>query len=280
VTYLTGILARKAAEVEARQAALPERELLARARDLGPTRSLASALSPRGGPVRIVAEVKRASPSAGAIDAALDAPAQATRYAAAGAAAVSVLTDGPGFGGSLDDLAAVRAAVDLPLLRKDFVLARYQLLEARVHGADAALLIVAALPGEALRRLLDDCVALGLSALVEVHDEAEAERALAAGAAVVGVNHRDLRTFRVDLAASERVLPLLPAGIRAVAESGIRGPAEVARLRACGAANFLVGEALVRAADPGALLAALVAAGDPGARNGVESPASASGERG
>jgi indole-3-glycerol phosphate synthase len=174
----------------------------------------------------------------------------------------------------------VRAAVDLPLLRKDFVLVRYQLLEARVHGADAALLIVAALPGEALRRLLDDCNALGLTALVEVHDEAEAERALAAGAAVVGVNHRDLRTFRVDLAASERVLPLLPAGIRAVAESGIRGPAEVARLRACGAANFLVGEALVRAADPGALLAALVAAGDPGARNGVESPASASGERG
>jgi indole-3-glycerol phosphate synthase len=230
--------------------------------------------------VRIIAEVKRASPSAGAIAASLDAPAQAARYAAAGAAAVSVLTDGPGFGGSLEDLAAVRAAVALPLLRKDFVLARYQLLEARVHGADAALLIVAALPGEALRLRIDDCGELGLSALVEVHDEAEAERALAAGATVVGVNHRDLRTFRVDLAASERVLPRLPAGVRAVAESGIRGPAEVARLRACGAANFLVGEALVRAADPGALLAALAAAGDPGGRNGVESTASASGDRG
>jgi indole-3-glycerol phosphate synthase len=280
MTYLSEILARKGAEVEARRAELPERELEARTRDLPPCRDLAAALSPPGGPVRVVAEVKRASPSAGAIDATLDAPAQAARYAAAGAAAISVLTDGPGFGGSLSDLAAVRAVVDRPVLRKDFVLARYQLLEARVHGADAALLIVAALPGDELRRRLDECRALGLSALVEVHDEPEAERALSAGATVIGVNHRDLRTFRVDLAASERVLPRLPRAVRAVAESGIRGPAEVARLRACGAANFLVGEALVRAADPGALLRALVAAGDPPARDGVESPPSGPGGRG
>jgi len=257
VTVLSDILARKAAEVASRRAELPEPELAARARDARPARSFASALSAPGGPVRIVAEVKRASPSAGPISATLDAAAQAGRYAAGGAAAISVLTDGPGFGGSLADLAAVRNAVDVPLLRKDFVLERYQLLEARVHGADAALLIVAALPGDLLRRRLEDCAALGLDALIEVHEEREAEAALRAGARLLGVNNRDLRDFRVDLSASERILPLLPPGTVGVSESGIRGPAEVRRLRAAGAANFLVGEALVRAADPGALLAAL-----------------------
>jgi len=261
MTFLDGILARKADEVAARRAALPVGELEARARAAPGPRPFALALSRRGGPPRFIAEVKRASPSAGPIDASLDAPAQAKRYAAAGAAAVSVLTDGPGFGGSLEDLAAARAAVSVPLLRKDFVLDRYQLLEARAWGADAALLIVAALPGEALRRLVDACSDLALAALVEVHDEGEAEAALVAGARVVGVNNRDLRTFRVDLAASERVLPMLPADVLGVAESGIRGPAEVARLRRCGAANFLVGEALVRAADPGTLLREMAAAG-------------------
>jgi indole-3-glycerol phosphate synthase len=260
MTFLSEILSRKALEVEERRAVLPERELEARAVDAPPTRPLEAALSPRGGPVRIVAEVKRASPSAGAIDASLDAPAQAARYAAAGAAAVSVLTDGPGFGGSLDDLSAARARVSVPLLRKDFVLERYQLLEARVRGADAALLIVSALPGDLLRRRLEDCAALGLSALVEVHDLAEAEVAVRAGARIVGVNNRDLRTFRVDLAASEAVLPALPEDVRGIAESGVRTAADVARLRRVGAANFLVGEALVRAPDPGALLAAMAEA--------------------
>jgi indole-3-glycerol phosphate synthase len=260
MTILADILRRKAAEVAQRRAALPERELEARALDTPFPRRLEDVLSPPGGPVRIVAEVKRASPSAGAIDASLDAPAQAARYAAAGAAAISVLTDGPGFGGSLDDLEAARARVDVPLLRKDFVLERYQLLEARARGADAALLIVSALPGDLLRRRLDDCDELGLSALVEVHDLPEAEVALAAGARIVGVNNRDLRTFQVDLAQSERVLPALPAHVRGVAESGIRTPADVARLRRCGAANFLVGEALVRAADPGALVREMSAA--------------------
>jgi len=260
MTVLDDILRRKAAEVASLREKIPEAELAARAREAPPARSLAASLSPRGGPVRVVAEVKRASPSAGAIDASLDAPAQAMRYAAGGAAAISVLTDGPGFGGSLEDLRAVRAAVEVPLLRKDFVLERYQLLEARAAGADAALLIVAALPGDLLWRRLHDCRELGLSALVEVHDEEEAERAVAAGAEVVGVNNRDLRTFQVDLAASERVIPGLPAGVLAVSESGIRGPAEVSRLRACGAANFLVGEALVRTQDPGALLRAFASA--------------------
>jgi len=254
MTFLGDILARKRAEVAACEALAPEHELRARLVDLPRTRDFAGALSPRGGPMRVVAEVKRASPSAGAIAAALDAPAQARRYEGAGAACVSVLTDGPGFGGSLEDLRAVRAAVRLPLLRKDFVVNRYQLLEARVAGADAALLIVAALAEDALRRLLEQCSILGLAALVEVHDEAEAELALRAGARLVGVNNRSLHTFAVDLAASERVLPVLPAEVKGVAESGVRTADDARRLRAAGAANLLVGEALVRAQDPGRLI--------------------------
>ncbi len=261
-SFLDQILVRKRAEVDQRRAALPERELRARAAGAPPPRPFDAGLSPRGGPVRIIAEVKRSSPSAGAIDQGLDAPAQARRYAAAGAAAISVLTDGPGFGGSLEDLRAVRAAVDAPLLRKDFVLDRYQLLEARAAGADAALLIVAALSPDALRRLLDGCGELGLAALVEVHDPAEAESAVRAGARIVGVNNRDLRTFAVDLAVSERILPALPDGVKGVAESGVRSAADARRLRQAGAANLLVGEALVRAVDPARLLAELARAGD------------------
>jgi indole-3-glycerol phosphate synthase len=257
--FLAKIMARKVDEVAARRAAVPDRELEARLADAAPPLDFEGRLSARGGPARLIAEVKRASPSAGAIDSGLDAPAQARRYAEAGCACVSVLTDGPGFGGSLDDLDAVRKAVTVPLLRKDFVLDRYQLLEARAHGADAALLIVAAIPEELLRRLLDDCRALGLAALVETHDEAEAEAALRAGAAIVGVNNRNLRTFVVDLATSERVLPLLPDRVKGVAESGVRTPADALRLRKAGAANLLVGEALVRAADPGALLREMTA---------------------
>ena len=257
--FLAKIMARKVDEVAARRAALPDRELEARLADAPPPLDFEGRLSARGGPARIVAEVKRASPSAGAIDAGLDAAAQARTYAAAGCACISVLTDGPGFGGSLDDLDAVRGAVAVPLLRKDFVLDRYQLLEARAHGADAALLIVAALPEALLLRLLDDCRALGLAALVETHDEGEAEAALRVGATIVGVNNRNLRTFVVDLATSERVLPLLPAAVKGVAESGVRTAADALRLRRAGAANLLVGEALVRAMDPGALLREMTA---------------------
>jgi indole-3-glycerol phosphate synthase len=258
-TALDAILARKRLEVAALAAALPEAELRSRLRHAPPVRDLFGALSPRGGPARVIAEVKRASPSAGAISPGLDAVAQARRYQAAGAAAISVLTDGPGFGGSLADLVAVRAAVDLPVLRKDFTVDRWQLVEARAAGADAALLIVAALPGDDLPRLHDLCGELGLQALVEVHAAPEVERALACGARIVGVNNRDLRTFQVDLATSERLVPGLPATVRAVAESGVRTAADARRLRAAGAANLLVGEALVRAADPGALLRELCA---------------------
>ncbi len=259
MTFLSEILARKADEVAARRAARAGLELEAACRDLPPPRDFAGALAARGAPARVIAEVKRASPSAGAIAHGLDAVAQARRYAMAGAAAISVLTDGPGFGGSLEDLAAVRAAVPTPLLRKDFVLDRYQLLEARLHGADAALLIVAALSGDSLRRLLSESEALGLAALVEVHDAAELEVALGAGARLVGVNNRNLSTFEVDLAVSERLLPSLPAAVKGVAESGVRTPADARRLRRAGAANLLVGEALVRADDPGKLIAELCA---------------------
>jgi indole-3-glycerol phosphate synthase len=258
-TFLAAILARKHDEVATRRAAVGDRDLEAALRDAPPPRDFAGALSPRGGPTRVVAEVKRASPSAGAIASGLDAVAQARRYAQAGAACISVLTDGPGFGGSLDDLVAVRRAVAVPLLRKDFVVDRYQLLEARRAGADAALLIVAALDAEVLRRLQDDARALGLAALVEVHDERELDAALAAGATLVGVNNRNLHTFEVDLAASEQLLPRLPRGVKGVAESGVRTAADARRLRAAGAANLLVGEALVRAQDPGALLRELCA---------------------
>jgi indole-3-glycerol phosphate synthase len=254
MTFLADILARKRDEVASRRSALALPELAARVRDAPPPRPFEEALSLPGGPIRVIAEVKRASPSAGVISGGLDAPGQARRYAAAGAACVSVLTDGPGFGGSLEDLARVRAAVLLPLLRKDFTVDRYQLLEARAAGADAALLIVAALAPDDLRALHEACGELGLAALVEVHDEAEVEIALAAGARLVGVNNRNLRTFEVDLGVSERLLPRLPGGVRGVAESGVRTPDDARRLRRAGAANLLVGEALVRAADPGALL--------------------------
>jgi indole-3-glycerol phosphate synthase len=259
MTFLADILARKRDEVAAAKAAVPAGELRARIRDRAAPRPFEGGLSLPGGPVRVIAEVKRASPSAGAIRAGLDAVAQARAYAAAGAAAISVLTDGPGFGGSLADLAAVRAAVDVPLLRKDFVVDAYQLLEARAHGADAALLIVAALDEPALKALLAECGALGLAALVEVHDAPEVDVALGAGARLVGINNRNLSTFVVDLAVSEALLPRLPAGVRGVAESGVRSAEDARRLRRAGAVNLLVGEALVRAPDPGALLREMTA---------------------
>ncbi len=254
MNYLSEILSRKASEVETRRRERPERVLEAAARATPQPKSLFDALSPRSGPVRIIAEVKRASPSAGPIDPNLDAAAQARRYAEAGAAAVSVLTDRVGFGGSLEDLSQARAAVELPLLRKDFILDRYQLLEARASGADAVLLVVAALSDDGLTRLLAECDALSLGALVEVHDERELSAALGAGARMVGVNNRNLKSLKVDLATSERLMPLLPDGVRGVAESGVRTPEDAQRLRAAGAVNFLVGEALVRAPDPAALL--------------------------
>jgi indole-3-glycerol phosphate synthase len=261
MTVLDDILVRKREEVRTRRAqaddATLEKRLPAEAKKPGVLFSALQATGASGN--AIISEVKRASPSVGTIDAKVDAPELAERYSTAGAAAISVLTDGPGFGGSLEDLRQVRDRVKTPLLRKDFVVDRYQLLEARLHGADAVLLIVAALSPKELRTLHEQAHALGLDVLVEVHDEEELPIALDAGALIVGVNNRNLKTFQVSLETSEKLLPRIPAHVKAVAESGVKGPAEVKRLREGGARNFLIGEALVRAQDPSAFLRELLA---------------------
>lgn len=211
--------------------------------------------------VSVLAEVKRASPSRGDLAPIADPAELAARYAAGGAAAISVLTERRRFQGSLADLVTVRAAVDVPVLRKDFIVTEYQLVEARAAGADLALLIVAALDDAELRDLHATAVELGLTPLVEVHDEGEIERALAVGARLVGVNNRNLKTLAVDPATFGRLAPLLPEGVCRVNESGITGPADVAASRAAGADVVLVGEALVTGDDPAAAVQAMIAAG-------------------
>ena len=203
---------------------------------------------------RIIAECKRRSPSKGILRQDYDAATHARSYAGAGAAAISVLTEPTFFDGAPAHLAAVRAAVDIPLLRKDFIVSDYQLVEAVDLGADAALLIVSALTDVALRALLQTCASLGLAALVEVHDQDEAKRALAAGATIVGVNCRNLRTLSVDPSVHEAVVRDLPAETIAVAESGLRTRADLERLAAAGYHAFLVGERLIAQPDPGAAL--------------------------
>lgn len=262
MNFLSDILERKSAEVAARRAAVPEGILERRLSEVRAVRdSFSARLSPAGGPVAVIAEAKRASPSMGAIRPSLDPATQVRSYAAGGAAAISILTDGPGFGGSMADLAGAAATTSLPLLRKDFVIDRYQLLEARDAGASAALLIAAALSTLALRQLIGEAESIGLETLVEVHDEAELEVALSEGAGVVGINNRDLKTFKVDLGVSERLAPRIPSSVKAVSESGVRNVEDVVRLRGAGFANFLIGEALVRADDPGALLRQFIAGG-------------------
>jgi indole-3-glycerol phosphate synthase len=208
--------------------------------------------------VSVIAEIKRRSPSKGLIREDFDAVAIARAYAAAGAACISVLTDSHFFGGTLDDLAAVRAAVNIPLIRKDFLIDAYQIDEARVVGADAILLIVAALGKSELKGLYDHAQGLGLDVLVDVHDETELEQALAIGSNLIGVNNRDLRTFVVDLSTTERIAARLSdPEVVLVAESGISGVEDVARLERAGAAGFLVGELLMRQPNPGEALETL-----------------------
>ncbi|WP_203566380.1 indole-3-glycerol phosphate synthase TrpC [Aestuariimicrobium ganziense] len=207
--------------------------------------------------IQVIAEVKRSSPSKGAL-AEISDPAQlAACYAAGGAAAISVLTERRRFGGSLDDLDAVRARVETPVLRKDFMVTEYQLVEARAHGADLALLIVASLDQPTLVRLHDLAVELGLTPLIEVHTTDEARRAADLGAALVGVNNRNLQTLEVDIAQFARLVEHLPAEAVKVAESGLRGPDDVARVASEGADVVLVGESLVTQADPTTAVAAL-----------------------
>ncbi|MBX6387436.1 MAG: indole-3-glycerol phosphate synthase TrpC [Frankia sp.] len=211
--------------------------------------------------VAVIAEVKRRSPSKGELAAIPEPGRLAGIYEAAGAAAVSVLTEGRRFGGSLADLDAVRLAVDVPVLRKDFVISPYQVWEARAHGADIVLLIVAALDQPRLVGLLERTESLGMTALVEVHNEEETERALEAGAKLLGVNARDLKTLEVKRETFARLAPLVPPGVLKVAESGIRGPHDLLSYAEAGADAVLVGEAAVSGPNPRQTVADLVAAG-------------------
>lgn len=206
----------------------------------------------------VIAECKRRSPSRGVIRADYDPVEIADGYAAAGAAAVSVLTEPAFFDGALEHLAAVRRRVDVPLLQKDFIVSEYQLMEGREAGADAALLIAAGLDDDTLRRLATEAAGLGLAVLAEVHNRRELDRVLAAGAAAIGVNNRNLRTLAVDLEASRTLVEAIPEGVVAVAESGLRAPADLQELRSAGYDAFLIGESLMSRPDPGTALAGML----------------------
>ena len=246
------ILASKPAEIAAARAVRSLAEVERAARQVPPARSLRAALHrPPGAEVRVLAEIKRASPSAGPIRPGADPVAIAKEYAAGGAAAISILTDRAYFDGELGFLAAVRPVVELPLLRKDFLIDFYQVAEARAAGADAVLLIVAALDDALLRDLLAAAAGFGMDALVEIHDEREADRALAAGARLVGVNHRDLRTFKMDMGLTGRLAGRVPADTVLVGESGIKTREDLLAVAAAGAHAVLVGETLMRGPSPG-----------------------------
>lgn len=256
MTILDEILAHKREEVAAAKLRRGAEEVAAAAASAAGPRGFRAALASGEAP-RVIAEVKRRSPSKGLIREDFDPVAIAQTYAGNGAAAISVLTDEHYFGGHLDFLVRIRERVDVPLLRKDFVVDPYQLDEARAAGADAALLIVAALEPEPLQALHEHARGLGLDVLVEVHDEGEMEQAATIGADLVGINNRDLKTFVTDLATTERLAPGLPPGAILVAESGILTAEDVARLAEAGASAYLVGESLMREPDVGHALRSL-----------------------
>jgi indole-3-glycerol phosphate synthase len=257
---LAAIVAATRRIVEVREAREPLAALARRADRVGRGgKRLLSALT-RLDRVNVIAECKRRSPSRGVLRAEYDPVAIARGYVDAGAAAISVLTEPTFFDGSIEHLAAIRAAVDAPLLRKDFIVSEYQLLEAKAAGADAVLLIVAALRPSELASLLASATTLGLDALVEVHDGDEATIALTAGARIVGVNNRNLRTLEVDVEASERLIGQIPEDVVAVSESGLRSAEDLVRLQALGYRAFLIGERFMVEADPGAALRDLLGA--------------------
>lgn len=258
-TVLDSILEGVRADLAARQAVTSLDELKRKA-ELRPS-ALDALAALTLDEVAVIAEVKRSSPSKGALAEIPDPAALAREYEAGGAHVISVLTEQRRFGGTLDDLAAVRQAVDIPVLRKDFIVSSYQLFEARAHGADLVLLIVAALEQEALVSLIERTHSLGMTALVEVHDEEEVDRAVDAGARVIGVNARNLKTLEVDRDTFERVAPRIPASCIKVAESGVRGTHDLIAYAGAGADAVLVGEALVTTGDPRQAVHDLVTAG-------------------
>lgn len=259
MSVLHDILVGVQSDLEGRMASVSLQELKARAEQMPQSRDAEAVL--RGPGVRVIAEVKRASPSKGHL-ADIPDPAQlAAQYEAGGAHVISVLTEERRFRGSLNDLAAVRAAVDIPILRKDFVVSSYQLWEARAYGADLVLLIVAALDQEALVSLIERARTIGLHPLVEVHSTAEVERAVAAGATLIGVNNRDLRTLEVDRQTFAEVAPAIPDHCVKIAESGIRGARDLLACGHKGADAVLVGESLVTGGDPKQAVQDLVTAG-------------------
>lgn len=248
MSVLEEIVAWKREELARRMRERPLPQVRAEAEAVPPPRDFAAALRQREGRPALIAEIKRASPSRGIIAPAVDPISLARAYIRAGASALSVLTDARFFNGALDHLQAIRQALpEVPILRKDFTLDPYHIYEARAAGADAVLLIVAALDPAQLRDLITLADALGMAAMVEVHREEELEQALAAGARVIGVNHRDLHTLQVDRTASARLRPRIPPGIRTVAESGLRSPEDVRAMAALGYDAVLIGEALVEA---------------------------------
>ncbi|GIX38175.1 MAG: indole-3-glycerol phosphate synthase [Silanimonas sp.] len=256
---LQRILACKAEEVAERRARRPLAEVAARARDTAPVRGFAAALEAKiaAGHAAVIAEVKKASPSKGVLRADFDPAAIAADYARGGAACLSVLTDVDFFQGSDDYLVQARAACALPVLRKDFTIDEYQVYEARALGADAVLLIVAALDDARLGGLCELAMGLGLDVLVEVHDADELERALQTASPLIGINNRNLRSFEVSLETTLGLKEAVPNDRRLVTESGILAREDVARMRAAGVHAFLVGEAFMRAPSPGAALRAL-----------------------
>ncbi|MBJ7451895.1 MAG: indole-3-glycerol phosphate synthase TrpC [Blastococcus sp.] len=259
MSVLDQIVAGVREDLAAREALVPLTEVKAAALDARPALDALAALRAPG--VGVIAEVKRRSPSKGELADIPDPAELARQYAAGGARVISVLTERRRFGGSQDDLDAVRAVVDVPILCKDFVVSSYQVHEARAHGADVVLLIVAALEQNVLTGLLERVESLGMTALVEVHTEAEADRALSAGAAVIGVNARDLTTLEVDRSTFEKIAPGLPSEVVKIAESGVRGPHDLISYAAAGADAVLVGEGLVTAGDARQAVADLVTAG-------------------
>ena len=247
-------------DLAAREAAVDFAEIKRRAAGAVPPRDVMAALRAPG--IGVIAEVKRSSPSKGKLATIPDPADLAATYADGGARVISVLTEERKFGGTLADLAAVRAAVDVPILRKDFIVSPYQVHEARAYGADLVLLIVAALDQNVLTGLLERVESLGMTALVEVHTEDEADRALAAGARVIGVNARNLRTLEVDRSVFERIAPGLASTVVKIAESGVRGPHDLIRYASAGADAVLVGEGLVTHKSPRDAVAELVNAGN------------------